>query len=67
VSSKSIDRLRAEHGFDLGGARWVLRSYDVSFINFDGTNAHRFFDTGVDLDARNWYLNLCFAGHIVVC
>lgn len=62
VSSKSMDRLRSEFGSDFGAGRWVLRSYDVSFINFDGTNAHRFFDTGVDLDARNWYLNLASPG-----
>lgn len=57
VNSGTVPRLRAEHGSDFDRARWVLRSYDVSFINFDGTNAHRFFDTGIDLDARNWYLN----------
>ncbi|HQP91475.1 MAG TPA: DUF4912 domain-containing protein [Candidatus Omnitrophota bacterium] len=57
VSSKTMDQLRSEYGAGLGGGHWILRSYDVSYINFDGTNAHRYFDTGVDLDARNWYLN----------
>lgn len=57
VSSSTLGRLRSERGSDFDQARWVLRAYDVSFINFDGTNAHRFFDTGIDQDARNWYLN----------
>lgn len=57
ISTSTSQRLEKELGTDLGRSRWLLRSYDVSFINFDGTNAHRFFDTGVDVDARNWYLN----------
>lgn len=57
VSTGMIDRLRRELGEDFERGRWVLRAYDVSYINFDGTNAHRFFDTSVDPDARNWYLN----------
>jgi hypothetical protein len=57
VSSSTLGRLRSQHSPDFDGARWVLRAYDVSFINFDGTNAHRFFDTGIDQEARNWYLN----------
>ncbi|HAJ56695.1 MAG TPA: hypothetical protein DCL35_02870 [Candidatus Omnitrophica bacterium] len=57
LRSETISRLRNEYSTDFDRARWVLRSYDVSFVNFDGTNAHRFFDTGIDVDARNWYLN----------
>ncbi len=58
LSESMIDKLRHQHGAKFDSGRWVLRSYDVSFINFDGTNAHRFFDTGIDLGAGNWYLNL---------
>jgi hypothetical protein len=57
-----MERLRKDYADDFEKSRWVLRSYDVSFINFDGTNAHRFFDTGIDLDARSWYLNLASPG-----
>ena len=57
VSSGTTNRLKNELGGVFDRARWVLRSYDVSCINFDGSNAHRFFDTGIDFDARNWYLN----------
>jgi hypothetical protein len=57
LCSSTQDRLRSELSAEFGRARWVLRSYDISYINFDGTNAHRFFDINVDVDARNWYLN----------
>ena len=58
VRSTTLDRLKVELSSDFPRSRWTLRAYDISYINFDGTNAHRFFDTGIDLDARNWYLNL---------
>ncbi len=57
VNQATLARLKQDVGPAWGGCRWILRAYDISFINFDGTNAHRFFDTEVDLDARNWYLN----------
>jgi len=37
---------------------WVLRFYDVTLIQFDGTNAHSHFDVFVDLAADNWYVEL---------
>ena len=57
LRSSTQDRLRSELSDEFNRARWVLRSYDISYINFDGTNAHRFFDINIDVDARNWYLN----------
>jgi len=39
-------------------ARWVLRFYDVTYIDFDGTNAHVYFDQPIDLIAGNWYVEL---------
>ncbi len=53
-----LHRYQSEFGKDYERAHWLLRAYDVTFLNFDGTNAHRFFDTSIDRDARNWYLNL---------
>jgi hypothetical protein len=41
-----------------GQSRPVLRIYDVTYIHFDGTNAHSFFDVDVDLRTRNWYVHL---------
>ena len=36
----------------------VLRIYDVTTIQFDGTNAHHYFDVPVFLGAQNWYVHL---------
>ena len=35
-----------------------LRFYDVTYIDFDGTNAHSWFDVEIDLWAGNWYVEL---------
>lgn len=40
----------------------VLRVYDVSKINFNGKNAHTFFDIEVRPDADNWYINTAGPG-----
>jgi hypothetical protein len=55
---KTWDACRAQYGADFEKSNWVLRAYDISFIKFDGMNAHRSFDTAIDVHARNWYLNL---------
>lgn len=55
------DRMRAWDQLDPDGAaeaEWVLRFYDVTYIEFDGTNAHGFFDVEVGASARNWYVEL---------
>lgn len=62
LSTATQDRLKKEYPSDFNRAGWALRAYDVSYIRFDGTNAHRFFDTAVDFDARNWYLNFASPG-----
>ncbi|MBI3995353.1 MAG: DUF4912 domain-containing protein [Nitrospirae bacterium] len=36
----------------------VLRIYDVTMIEFNGTNAHHFFDLPVTLETQNWYARL---------
>lgn len=36
----------------------ILRIYDVTMIQFDGTNAHHYFDVPVILEAQNWYVHL---------
>ena len=36
----------------------VLRVYDVTGINFDGNNAHKYFDISPDGIATNWYIHV---------
>ena len=43
-------------------ARYILRVYDVTSVDFDGTNAHSSFDIEITPQARNWYINLWRAG-----
>ncbi|MGC9795738.1 DUF4912 domain-containing protein [Fervidobacterium riparium] len=41
----------------------VLRVYDVTFIEFDGTNAHRTFEINVDINhMKNYYINVPMPG-----
>ncbi|MGA2090370.1 MAG: DUF4912 domain-containing protein [Endomicrobiales bacterium] len=57
VSQGTIDETRGRIGVEkFNSSRWVLRVYDVTDINFDGKNAHRFFDIFVDR-AETWYVN----------
>lgn len=39
-------------------ARAVLRVYDVTAVDFNGNNAHKYFDVQIQMEARSWYLNL---------
>jgi len=36
----------------------VLRIYDVTMIQFDGKNAHSYFDVPVSLEGQSWYVHL---------
>jgi len=50
---------RTKKSFEsLGVVRKVLRFYDVTYIIFDGSNAHRTFEVYVDLEWRNYYFNV---------
>lgn len=50
-------RYRNELGGDFYRARLLLRVYDVSQINFNGNNAHSFFDIQINEQANNWYID----------
>ncbi len=38
------------------GGKLVLRLYDVTFIDFDGKNAHRIMQNDIFLDTKGWYV-----------
>jgi glycosyltransferase involved in cell wall biosynthesis len=48
LRSSSVERLKVDKGQSFDGARLALRVYDVTDIEFDGLNAHGFFDIGVE-------------------
>ncbi|MCM8795668.1 MAG: DUF4912 domain-containing protein [Candidatus Omnitrophica bacterium] len=62
LKESTLERLRNELKDEFYQARRVLRIYDVSFINFDGKNAHRFFDVEINTYANNWYIDTASPG-----
>jgi Uncharacterized protein conserved in bacteria len=59
VSSGAIASLSKRLGDEkFNVSRWMLRVYDVTDIQFDGSNSHRYFDISVNRDVDNWYINV---------
>ncbi|MDD5136667.1 MAG: DUF4912 domain-containing protein, partial [Candidatus Omnitrophica bacterium] len=58
VAYSSIEELKNRIGGEVDRAARVLRFYDVSCIDFNGTNANRQFDIEVGEGANNWYVNV---------
>jgi len=58
ISPSSIEEMKKELGDEFYSAAYVLRVYDISCIDFNGSNAHRQFDIDVGREASNWYVNL---------
>ena len=62
VREATLEKLKQEFLTLFDSARKVLRAYDVSFINFNGSNAHRYFDIELTRDANSWYIDTASAG-----
>jgi len=58
VTHKDIGKAKQRLGNDYRSSQAVLRFYDITNIIFDGTNAHDTFDVDIDLQSRNWYVDL---------
>ncbi|HLB02164.1 MAG TPA: DUF4912 domain-containing protein [Nitrospiria bacterium] len=58
VTPKSFSEFLSRLGPLASQGRYLLRIYDVTAIEFDGSNAHSSFDLPIELSARNWYINL---------
>ena len=56
VTGSTIENFRKQLGEEFEKAKFVLRAYDVSGVNFTGANANRFFDVSVNRYANNWYI-----------
>jgi hypothetical protein len=57
VQPGTYERLKNELKEHFYKAKRILRVYDVSYIIFNGTNAHRFFDIQINEHANNWYID----------
>ncbi len=66
IASSSVDDVRAMIGDEVGRCVHVLRLYDVTFVDFNGTNANHWFDVVVGRDANNWYVNL-WSDNVTYC
>ncbi|MDP2929144.1 MAG: DUF4912 domain-containing protein [Candidatus Omnitrophota bacterium] len=58
IAPSSIEEMKKQLGAEFDRAAYTLRIYDVSCINFNGSNANRQFDIDVGRDANNWCINL---------
>lgn len=58
IARDSLENIRDQINGSLEECRYVVRMYDVTFIDFNGSNANRYFDIDVGRDANNWYVNL---------
>ncbi len=59
IASNSIESLSNIVGsHEIERAKVILRMYDVSLIDFNGTNANHYFDIEVGYNASNWYVSL---------
>ncbi len=53
----SVRALQEHEGESFNGASQALRIFDVSLIDFDGTNAHSFYDVHVEGLTGHYYLH----------
>ena len=56
VIGGTVENFKKQLGDEFEKAKFVLRAYDVSGVNFTGSNANRFFDVSVNRYANNWYI-----------
>ncbi|KNZ70494.1 hypothetical protein Tfer_0676 [Thermincola ferriacetica] len=56
-SEKQRSVLAEEYNCSWGEVPLIMRVYDVTGINFNGRNAHSYFDIAIHAMADNWYLH----------
>lgn len=57
IAPLSIETLKEAIGDQINNAAYVIRMYDVTFVDFNGHNANRWFDIEVGPHTNNWYIN----------
>jgi len=59
IAPSSTQEIKNKIGQDeLNRSSYVLRVYDVTYVNFNGHNANHSFDLDVGAHANSWYINL---------
>ena len=58
IAQTTIDEIKNKYGAEFDSSNLTIRVYDVTDINFTGTNAHKHFDVSVNPHALSWYVNV---------
>ncbi len=58
VKEETWNKHRREIGDEFNRSKVILRVYDVSNINFNGSNANRYFDIHIRPDSASWYIDV---------
>ncbi|MDR3256950.1 MAG: DUF4912 domain-containing protein [Endomicrobium sp.] len=58
ISSETTKKLLKQYNENLDTLPVIVRVYDITDINFNGRNAHRYFDIKVNRNALSWYINV---------
>jgi len=66
IAPSSVEEMKRSLGAEFDAAAYALRIYDVSSINFNGSNANRQFDIDVGREANNWCINL-WSDNVSLC
>ncbi len=62
VRDSTIHDIMRRYENKFSGARAILRVYDISYIIFNGDNAHRSFDIDINFEIKNWYIDVAEPG-----
>ncbi len=67
IVNETFEQIKDKKGQNVfDNARTVIRVYDITDKDFNGTNANSYFDVPVVLDARSWYLQVP-SGRTYIC
>ncbi|MDR1695788.1 MAG: DUF4912 domain-containing protein [Endomicrobium sp.] len=58
ISSQTKNEFSDKYKDIFDDSSLTIRVYDVTDVNFDGSNANRFFDVKVNHNALSWYINV---------
>ena len=58
ITPAELDKAKHQIDEDHAQSQAILRCYDITNINFDGTNANGSFDVHIDLLSKCWYVHL---------
>ncbi len=57
-TQEDIDNTRNQLKFEGADSQLVLRIYDITFIEFSGSNTNRSWDLDVGFSTKNWYIHV---------